>query len=415
MYQESPKLELRQQITDTFLKTVSAFANQGGGEIIFGITDDGEVLGMPSPEDAMLTIENKINSTINPRPDYSIEKQEDNTIKLSVNSGPFKPYTYKNKAYQRFGTSTVEVDRYSLNRPILDGNNQSYDNLPAPKSNYTFETLEIEFKRVFNFDSLAKQTLITLGLMTINGEITIAGALFADTNNFPGIEAVVFGNSINEIRSRRNLAGSSILTQLQDVYELFTEIYAYEKIEGKARKATSHIPKHAFREAIANAVAHRNWSIPASIKVSMFPQEVVIASPGPLPAGVSEEDFMRGNLSILRNPAVGDVLNKLKLIEKFGTRIPRIQQAYQGALVGPEFVLTPGSISVTLPVFTMEQEAKNEESLILTALSQSLSRSAIAKETGLHPQKALRVINGMLDKRMIRRSGTGRATRYHRI
>ena len=89
------------------------------------------------------------------------------------------------------------------------------------------------------------------------------------------------------------------------------------------------VPEKAFREAIANALIHRMWDIPASIKVSMYADRIEISSPGGLPAGISEEEYMNGQISILRNPIIGNVFFRLKYIEKFGTGIMRINHAYE--------------------------------------------------------------------------------------
>ena len=82
---ENKRLEYKENMeSGTFLKTISAYANYGGGKIIFGIADDGTVKGISKPEEACLNLENKINDSIKPVPEYSIEIGEDSTIILSV-------------------------------------------------------------------------------------------------------------------------------------------------------------------------------------------------------------------------------------------------------------------------------------------------------------------------------------------
>ena len=104
--------ELKEVINNTFLKTVSAFANFNTGQIIFGVTDNGKVLGVDNPQQACLDIENKINDTIKPKPEYSFSVNKNtNVITLNVEEGIYKPYLYKGKAYRRSGSSTVEVDQ----------------------------------------------------------------------------------------------------------------------------------------------------------------------------------------------------------------------------------------------------------------------------------------------------------------
>ena len=108
---ETRTLEFKETITNTFLKTVSAFSNYDGGTILFGVDDDGNIKALPDAKQACLDIENKINDSITPQPDYMLEIQNsDQTIKLTVKSGLQKPYLYKSKAYKRNDTATIEVD-----------------------------------------------------------------------------------------------------------------------------------------------------------------------------------------------------------------------------------------------------------------------------------------------------------------
>ena len=139
---ETRTLELKETITNTFLKTVSAFSNYDGGIIIFGIDDEGVIKGLPDVKQSCLDIENKINDSISPQPDYILEIQNnDQTIKLIVKSGLQKPYLYKSKAYKRNDTATIEVDTLEFSRLILDGKNIRFEELPCRDQNLTFDVL----------------------------------------------------------------------------------------------------------------------------------------------------------------------------------------------------------------------------------------------------------------------------------
>ena len=125
---ETRILEFKETITNIFLKTVSAFSNYNGGMILFGVDDDGNVKGLPDVKQACLDIENKINDSISPQPNYMLELQNnDQTIKLTVKSGLQKPYLYKSKAYKRNDTATIEVDTLEFSRLVLEGKNELYN------------------------------------------------------------------------------------------------------------------------------------------------------------------------------------------------------------------------------------------------------------------------------------------------
>jgi ATP-dependent DNA helicase RecG len=125
---ETRDIEFKVDVTNTFLKTVSAYANYGSGKIKFGVRDDGTAVGVNDPEQVCLTIENKINDAINPNPDFQLAiDAETKVVTLSVQKGATPPYLYKAKAYKRNDSATVPVDTRELSRLILLGENKTYD------------------------------------------------------------------------------------------------------------------------------------------------------------------------------------------------------------------------------------------------------------------------------------------------
>ena len=144
---ETRILEFKETITNTFLKTVSAFSNYNGGEILFGVDDDGNIKGLSDVKQACLDIENKINDSISPQPNYTLEIQNNQqTIKLSVKSGRQKPYLYKSKAYKRNDSSTIEVDTLEFSRLVLEGKNIRFEELPCIDQELSFEILQYKLK-----------------------------------------------------------------------------------------------------------------------------------------------------------------------------------------------------------------------------------------------------------------------------
>ena len=124
---ESKTLEYKADMTNSFLKTVSAYANYGAGEVCFGINDAGERVGVKNPDDFALAVENKINDAIEPKPNFSIVLDGQNIVVLRVEKGMDPPYTYRGKAYKRNHTATVEVSREELRRLVLEGTGKSFD------------------------------------------------------------------------------------------------------------------------------------------------------------------------------------------------------------------------------------------------------------------------------------------------
>ena len=185
---ETRILEFKETITNTFLKTVSAFSNYNGGTILFGVDDNGNVKGLLDVKQACLDIENKINDSILPQPNYTLEIQNnDQTIKLTVKSGLQKPYLYKSKAYKRNDTATIEVDTLEFSRLVLDGKNISFEELPCKDQELSFKILQCKLKENIYIEIFNQDTLKTLNLYdNINGYNNVAG-LLADKNHFSGI------------------------------------------------------------------------------------------------------------------------------------------------------------------------------------------------------------------------------------
>lgn len=132
---ESKTLEYKSEISNSFLKTVSAFANFGEGLIKFGITNTGQILGIKGPVKACLNIENKINDSIKPKPDFTLEIEPNNVISLRVVEGVNKPYFYNSKAYKRNDSATIEVDTLDLSRLILEGQNKTFESVISKEQN----------------------------------------------------------------------------------------------------------------------------------------------------------------------------------------------------------------------------------------------------------------------------------------
>lgn len=412
---EMKMLEYRENITNTFLKTVSAYANYDGGEVIFGITDDGRKIGISNPEDACLDIENKINDSINPQPEYTLKVNEtDKTITLSVNGGIHKPYLYKSKAYKRNDTATIEVDAFELTRLILAGKNMNYEELPAQEQELSFEVLGEELKQHVAIDNFNADILKTLKLYSIDNGYNNAAALLADVNSFPGIDIAKFGESISVIQKRVTFEKMSVLEEYKRAVELYRDYYQYEEIVEAHRKKTERIPEAAFREAIANALIHRAWDVKAQIRILMFEDRIEITSPGGLPSGIREEEYLAGRLSILRNPILGNVFYRLGIVEIFGTGILRISEVYKDSAKKPAFEVTENSIKVVLPVFETELGLGEDERKVYELLSKTMARSIgdLMPYVSFGKTKLTKILKHMAEEGIVRIEGSGRGTKY---
>lgn len=413
MEKENKTLEYKEMVSKNYLKTVSAYANYNDGVIIFGISDDYRVVGIANPEAISLDIENQINDSIKPKPNYTLKVNNDKTITLIVKQGNFTPYRYNGKAYKRNDTSTIEVDEIEEKRLILSGMNISFEEVACTEKNLSFTFLKDKIIEAMQLESFNLDTLKSLNLYNVSSGYNNAASLLADTNNFPGLDIAVFGNNINIFKKRITLSGESILKQYYDAINLFKDEYIVEEVIGGFRKTKELIPFEAFREAVANAIVHRTWDVYANTKIEMHSDRVFISSPGGLMPGMSKEDYLNGNYSYLRNAIVANVFRRLNIIEAFATGIRRINGSYQNSLSKPIYEVTSGSISITLPLLNICNLSSNEEKVLNEMKNNhSYSSPELRLLSGLGKDSLIRTLNSLLEKDLIVKEGKARATTY---
>ena len=411
---ETRTIEFKETVTNTFLKTVSAFSNYSGGMILFGIEDNGKVKGLSDVKQSCLDIENKINDSICPQPDYTLEIQPDQTIKLLVKSGVQKPYLYKSKAYKRNDTATVEVDILELSRLILEGKNIRFEELPCKDQDLSFDELQHKLKECIQIETFNQDTLKTLNLYDNSNGYNNAAGLLADRNHFPGIDIMKFGENISIIQKRSTIENVSVLKAYEKAIDIYRDYYQFEIVQGADRKKMEKIPEAAFREAIANALIHRVWDVEAQIRVLMFDDKIEVISPGGLPAGITEEEYLSGKLSILRNRNLANLFYRLGFVEIFGTGITRIKQLYEGGLLQPEFEVSENTIKIVLPILENNLDLTEDEQIIYKILSKTMLKpiSEIAPYVPFGKSKVTQTLKEMAKKGVVTIAGKGRGTKY---
>lgn len=414
---ENRCLEFKGSITNAFLKTVSAFANYDGGTIVFGIDDNGRVLGLDNLDQTCLDIENKINDSVKPKPDYSISTNNtEKTISLDVESGIHKPYLYRTKAYKRNDTTTVEVDEVELTRLILEGKHMTYEELPSEQQELSFSVLEKGLTEQRSITKCDKDILKTLSLYSDSFGYNNAAAILADVNRFPGIDIAKFGETISIIQKRVTIENQSILIAYDAALGMYRDYYQHEEIDGSMRRRVEVIPEAAFREAIANAIIHRLWDIHSQIRISMYDDRIEIVSPGGLPSAISKKEYVSGRISVLRNPILANVFNKLNMVETFGTGIFRIKETYKDSATQPVFDATDNTIVVILPVIRESLDLTDDERIVYDVLSKTMARpiSDIMASSNIRfgKSKVSELLKSMEKKGVVSIEGNGRGTKY---
>lgn len=408
----SESVNKRKDDFKSFLKTVSAFANYLDGTILFGITDDKEVVPFRDPEKFMLDLENQINDNITPNPNYEIELNQNGTISLLVKKGKDTPYLYKGVAYRRSDSASIPVDRAAFMRLSLEGGNINFEDLSASVQKLTFETFSELIHEKAKI-TVSIDTYKTLTLYSEEGGYTNAAEWLSDQNSFETAGVIQFGTDISIIRMREVFDNRSILDAFYEIIDLFVRTYSYETIEKFERVFRIAIPEEAFREALANALVHRDWNMPGRISIQFYEDKVEITSPGGLPHGLGPEEYLNRILSVPRNPHLAYVFNRLGIIEHFGTGIRRIQHSYENSAVKPQFYFSDSSVSVVLPVVKAKESMGENRMQILSFLETGpKKKKEISDHINLSAYKTTKLLNELAAQGLIKKTGATKSQIY---
>lgn len=417
---ESKNVELKRAFSLNMYKTISAFSNLNGGSVYIGIDDDGKIVGVENIKKIKLDIENTINDVFVPRVTVEfITHKMDNkdVLELKVKKGNKRPHFYKNIAYTRTDTSTVPMDHNTLTRLMLSSENIGFDEVETNRSDLTFDYLEKVLKESLGLKELNKSSLTTLGLMK-NGICNNSAVLLSDNGNMKNsyVDLAKFKISNDVFEDRIMLDNASCLSYYFELLEIFNKYYpTLSLVSVPKRIEREQIPFGAFKEAILNAIIHRDYLINRGVQISMYEYGIEINSPGGLPEGINETVYLSGGTSILRNKTLASVFFRLGIIEQFGTGIKRIISNYSDTDEKPSFVIEDYQLKIILPVIGYEYHKLNEEEGILAYLRSHPNATRAEMEKKLHIEKnsLLRKLNGFIEKGLIKKRGSGPNINYY--
>lgn len=426
-YEESPVLELKEQINADFKKEIVAFANTDGGEIYVGVARDGSITGVENAEAEMEKISNMIRDGI--KPDLtaytSIERIEEAgkaLIRVSISRGLKRPYHLTDKGlkpagvFVRHGVSSVPAADEAIRQMLKESDGTAFDKARSINQELTFVYAEKIFQeRQVAFDEARKRTL---GLLDADGYYTNAALLLSDQCGHIIRCAVYEGTGKSKFKTRKEFFGS-ILKQLDDMFSFLSlNNNLRSTFDGLRRIDYADYPEEALREALLNAVVHRDYDYSGSIIINIYDDRMEFISLGGLVKGLTLEDI-KGGVSQPRNTVIANVFYRLELIESYGTGIQRMLESYAGSGFEPEFAPAPASFVVTLPNRNAEKsQADNldlsREETVLRLLTErgSISRKDVEQILGCSSFPANQVLKLLLEQGRIVKTGAARGTRY---
>jgi len=349
---ENTTVEFKEEINESIFKTISAFANKDGGFIFIGISDKKEIKGLEYTNSMLGDLTNKIVNMLGIHPQIDcIKVNKKDVLQIKIKKSTL-PVSYKGKYYTRVGNTTREMQGEELRSFFIKGTN--WDGLTG---NYNLDEIDPEtvrkFIRMASRNGRLKtadenediKTILKKLKLIINGKLTNAAIiLFGNDPQKYFINALVrvgrFKDETTIIGDRR--IEGNLFKQIEEAEEAIKNfINVRYEITGEqlTRKDIWDYPLEAIREALLNAVIHRDYfkyNVQAQIKI--FNDWIWFFNIGGLPEGITLEQLKTTHPSVARNPLIVHIFYLAGLIEEYGSGIGRIMNSLKEAnLPEPEF------------------------------------------------------------------------------
>lgn len=355
MQYESERIEFKSQMIDDIYKEVIAFANTDGGIIYLGIDDKGNLIGIDHVDETYNRLTNGIRDAIAPDVTMFVRYvlQDNKVIRIEVGEGSYKPYYLKSKGmkpagvYVRQGASSVQASPDQIRRMIKDSDGDVFEETRTASQELTFEEAERTFRR-YKVD-FSEEKYIALGLRNIHDDQYTNLAMILSDQCQHTTKIAVFGDADNITFKDAKEFGGSIFKQLDDSYAYLTLCNrTTATFRGLERMERSDYPEDALREALLNALVHRDYSYSGSIIINVNDSCIEFISIGGLLPGLSADDI-RSGISQPRNRKLAEIFHRLRLIESYGTGIRKIYALYKDCTAQPRIEVTPNTFKLVLP------------------------------------------------------------------
>ena len=320
------KLMLEEKKPKSWLKSVSAFANGLGGSLFFGIDNDGTIKGVSDVQHVCEFISSKIRDYMDPLPNVEMIPQRIDgydILQLKVNVGNYTPYYY-------VGDESLPVTAEQMVRLVLKGSNRTYDSIHTDykAEDYAFTILANAFKTRTN-QEWKRKYLLSFGLVTNDGHLTNAGALFTDDcplwqsrlycTRWDGLEK---GDAVNDAEFTGNVL--MLLREAMNFVKSNTK-KGWEKLPD-GRKNKPEYAERAVLETMVNHFIHRDYTVMGGeVHIDIYDNRLVVTSPGGMYNGMLIQELDIADVSSeRRNPILANVMAQLDYMEKRGSGLTRI-------------------------------------------------------------------------------------------
>ncbi|KHD07259.1 transcriptional regulator [Candidatus Thiomargarita nelsonii] len=433
---EKQDLEWKTSWRDEYLKWICGFANAKGGIIYLGKDDNGNIVGLDDYKRLMDDIPNKIQNHLGILCEINLHESAGKYY-IEIDVKPYDvPISYQGKYHYRSGSTKQELKGSVLNEFLLKKAGKTWDDVIEPNATYTdidensINVFKQEAARTQRLPAIVNEndnTQIFENLRLLeDGKLKRAAVLLFGKEPckfFINAYAKIgkFGNSDHDLQSQEIVEGNTF--QLADqLIEILDKKYFIKTIsyDGLHRVEMTPYPFEAIREALINAIIHRDYFGPP-IQISIYNDKIIIWNVGELPESITIEDLKRKHASYPRNPRLADVFFKGGLIEAWGRgTLKIINECIQFGLPEPDIELMSGGIAVTIYKNFYCEEVLNKYDLnsrqfeaLLRWRDKGFITTGVYKDYfNLSDRTALRDLTQLVDIKLVRKNGDKKSTKY---
>jgi len=411
---ESQNIEFKVTWRDEYLKWICGFANAFGGTIFIGKDDTGNVADLKNAKKLLEEIPNKVRDTLGILVDVNLHQTDQGKfIEILVEQYPY-PVNYKGQYHYRSGSTKQELKGAALDKFLLQKKGKRWDGVPVPNvstNDLKQETFDFFRKRAFRSQRIDEESLadsnehLIENLQLKEGKfLKRASILLFHANPEKYITGsyikIGFFESDSDLRFQDEIHGN-LFEQIEKTTELlFTKyIKALISYEGLNRVETYEYPKEAIREALLNAVAHKDYSGGAPVQISVYKDKMMIWNEGQLPENWTIENLLEKHASRPYNPDIANALFRSGYIESWGRGTIKIINECKKAGI-PEPVFTYDSSDISLE---FRKDIYNEKHLQSLDLNERQVKAVLyVKEKGRITNKEYQEINNTTDRTALR-------------
>ncbi|MGV3523463.1 MAG: ATP-binding protein [Candidatus Sericytochromatia bacterium] len=339
---EHQQIEWKEAWRDEYLKGICAFANAEGGELHIGRKDNGVLVGLPNAKRLLEEIPNKVRDILGILVEVNLRKEQRlEYLQIVVEPYPY-PVSYKGEYHLRSGSTKQELKGAALDRFLLRRIGLHWDGVPVPgfalqdlsaQALKAFRKRAVRSKRLTD-EALAESDAVLLHKLKLFEKDYLKRAAILLFHEDP--ETLITGAyvKIGFFRTNTDLlyqdeVHGDLLTQVEKTLDLLLTKYLRAGIayEGLQRVETFPVPEAALREAVINAVAHKDYASRIPIQISVYPDKLMIWNSGHLPEHWTLEQFTHKHASAPFNPDIANVFFKAAYLESWGRGIELMQNA----------------------------------------------------------------------------------------